>query len=187
MRKVVAAINMTLDAFCDHTAGIADDDLHRHYTEVIRNGDVILYGRKTFQLMEFWPPVVKDPTGNSAIDEFAVAIDNIQKIVFSRTLKKVTWRNTRLAKRGIKEEITALKQAANDGNKDILIGSPGLIADCINLGLIVELQLCIHPVVLGKGLPLFKNIKSKIILKLLKTKTLSSGAVVHYYEPAKNN
>lgn len=184
MRKLIAAINMTLDGFCDHTAGIADDELHQHYDELIRSAGAILYGRITYQLMEFWPTVVKNPTGNKALDEFAVTIDNIPKIVFSHTLKKVEWKSARLAKQGIKEEVLELKQQKG---KDILVGSPSLIVSCMKLNLIDEYQLCIHPVIIGKGLPLFKNINDKTILKLLRTKTLGSGAVVHYYEPAKNN
>ena len=94
MRKLIAAMNMTLDGFCDHTAMIADDDLHRHYDEILSNADTLLYGRITYQLMEsYWPAVVKNPTGNKPIDEFAVLIDNISKIVFSRTLKNVAWKN----------------------------------------------------------------------------------------------
>jgi dihydrofolate reductase len=180
MRKLIAAMNMTLDGFCDHTAGIADDELHQHYNELLKSADTILYGRITYQLMEYWPTVVKNPTGNKAMDEFAVTMDNISKIVFSHTLKNIGWETARLAKQGIKEEVLELKQKPG---KDILVGSPSLIISCMNLDLVDELQLCVHPVILGKGLPLFKNIKNSIDLKLIKTKTFGSGAVVHYYEP----
>jgi dihydrofolate reductase len=183
MRKVIAGINMTLDGFCDHTAGIADDELHQHYNEVLRNGDTILYGRITYQLMEsYWPAVVKNPTGNKSIDEFAVAMDNIPKIVFSHTMKNVEWKTARLAKRDIKEEVLELRQQTGGS---ILVGSPGLIAALTQLGLIDEYQLCVHPIVLGKGLPLFKDINHRIDLRLLKTKTFGSGAIILYYEPAK--
>ncbi|HEY8732972.1 MAG TPA: dihydrofolate reductase, partial [Puia sp.] len=84
MRKLVAAINMTLDGFCDHTAMIADDEIHQHYNELLSNASTLLYGRITYQLMEsYWPSVVKNPTGNKPENEFAVLIDNISKIVFS--------------------------------------------------------------------------------------------------------
>src|SRR5207244_9088558 len=111
MRKLIAAINMTLDGFCDHTGGIADDELHEHYNELIRNAGTLLWGRITYQLMEsYWPLVVKESTGNKPTDEFAVLIDNIPKIVFSRTLKNVDWKNAKLAERGLKEEVLDLKQ-----------------------------------------------------------------------------
>ncbi|MFW9970646.1 MAG: dihydrofolate reductase family protein [Candidatus Odinarchaeota archaeon] len=182
MRKLIAAINMTLDGFCDHTAGIVDDELHQYFTELLNSADTILYGRITYLLMEYWRTVVENPTGNKPMDEFAVAMDNILKIVFSHTLKNVDWKTARVAKRGIKEEVLELKQQPG---KDILVGSPSLIVQCMKLKLIDEYQIVIHPIVLGNGLPLFKNITDKVDLKLLKTKTFGSGAVALYYEPTK--
>ena len=181
MRKLIAAINMTLDGFCDHTALIADDEIHQHYNELLSNADTILYGRITYQLMEsYWPTVVKNPTGNKPMDEFAVIIDNIFKTVFSHTLKNVEWKNAKLAKRDIKEEVLELRQQAG---KDILVGSRSLIVALLNLNLIDEFQLSVQPIIAGKGLPLFKNINDKINLKLLKTKTfISSGSITLYYE-----
>jgi dihydrofolate reductase len=183
MRKLIAAINMTLDGFCDHTAVIADEELHQHYNELLRNADTILFGRITYQLMESsWPAVVKNPTGNKPFDEFAVLIDNISKIVFSRTLKNVDWKNTTLKKEVIKEEVLELKQQAG---KNVLVGSPSLIVTFTQLGVIDEYQLCVHPIVIGSGLPLFKNIKDRVDLELLKTKTFGCGAVTLYYKPTK--
>ncbi len=183
MRKLIAAINMTLDGFCDHTAMIADEEIHQHYNELLSNAGILLYGRITYQLMEsYWPTVVKNPTGNKPMDEFAVLIDNISKIVFSRTLQHVDWKNTKLKKEVIKEEILELKQQAG---KNILAGSPGLIAAFAQLDLIDEYQLGVQPIVLGSGLPLFKNVRDRINLKLLKTKTFGCGAVTLYYEPIK--
>ncbi|HEV8285194.1 MAG TPA: dihydrofolate reductase family protein [Chitinophagaceae bacterium] len=184
MRKLIAAINMTLDGFCDHTAMIADDEIHQHYNELLSSASTVLYGRITYQLMEsYWPTVVKNPTGNKPMDEFAVTIDNIPKIVFSNTLKNVEWKTAKLAKRDIKEEVLELKQQAG---KDILVGSPSLIVTLMNLNLIDEFQLCVHPIILGSGLTsLLKNINDRINLKLLKTKTFSCGAITLYYEPIK--
>lgn len=173
---------MTLDGFCDHTAMIADDELHEHFNELLKNADTLLYGRITYQLMEgYWPAIAKNPTGNKTEDEFAVLIDNISKVVFSHTLKSVDWKNTKLKKDVIKEEILELKQQAG---KNILAGSRGLIVTLTQLGLIDEYQLVVHPVILGKGLPLFENVTNRVNLKLLKTKTFASGAVVLYYKPA---
>jgi len=192
MRKLIAAINMTLDGFCDHTAGIADDEIHQHYNELLSNAGTLIYGRITYQLMEsYWPTVVKNPTGNKPTDEFAVLIDNISKIVFSRTLQHVDWKNTTLKKEVIKEEILELKQSRsqspvdNGGSKNILVGSPSLIVTLMQLDLIDEYQLCVQPIILGNGLPLFKNINDRINLKLLKTKIFGSGSITLYYEPAK--
>lgn len=185
MRKLIAAINMTVDGFCDHTAMTADDEVHQHYNELLASVDTLIYGRITYQLMEsYWPSIVNTPSGNKPMDDFAVLIDNIEKIVFSRTLKDVDWRNTTLKNELIKEEIIALKQSGLGGSKNILVGSPSLIVALAKLSLIDEYQLAIHPIIVGTGLLLFKNIKDRIDLKLLKTKTFGCGAVVHYYVPA---
>lgn len=183
MRKLIAAINMTLDGFCNHTAMISDEEIHEHYNELLSKADTLIYGRITFQLMEsYWPSVVKNPTGNKSTDEFAVLIDNISKIVFSRTLKNVDWKNTELKKEVIKEEILELKQKAG---KNILVGSPSLIVALAQLDLIDEYQLGVQPTVLGSGLPLFKNVNDRIDLKLVKTKSFDCGAIALYYEPTK--
>ena len=183
MRKLIAAINMTLDGFCDHTAMIADDEIHQHYNELLSNADILIHGRITYQLMEsYWPTVVKNPTGNKPTDEFAVLIDNISKIVFSRTLKNVDWKNTKLKREVIKEEVLELRQQA--GN-NILVGSPSLIVALTQLDLIDEYQLSVQPIILGNGLPLLKNINHRINLKLLKTKTFGCGAITLYYERTK--
>ena len=182
MRKLIAAINMTLDGFCDHTTMIADEEIHQHYNELLSNAGTLLYGRITYQLMEsYWPSVVKNPTGNKPMDEFAVLIENISKIVFSHTLKNVDWKNTELKKEVIKEEVLELKQR---GSKNILVGSPSLIVALAQLDLIDEYQLGVQPIIIGRGLPLFKNVKDRINLKLIKSKTFGCGAVALYYEPA---
>jgi dihydrofolate reductase len=185
MRKVIAVMNMTLDGYCDHTAMIADEEIHQHYSELLRSGGTVLYGRITYQLMEYWLTVLKNPTGDKSMDEFAVAIDNIPKIVFSRTLKSVEWKTAKLAKRDLKEEVLELRQSRDGGSKDIFVGSPGLIVALSQLDLIDEYQLGVQPTVLGNGLPLFKNICDRIDLKLLKTKTFGCGALMLYYETVK--
>ena len=183
MRKLIAAINMTIDGFCDHTSGIPDEEIHQHYAELLSNAGVVLYGRITYQLMEFWRTLVETPSGEKSMDDFALVMDNTPKIVFSHTLKNVDWKSAKLAKRPLEEEVSALKQQAG---KDILVGSPSLIVALTKLNLIDEYQLCVHPVIAGSGLPLFKDINNKIILKLIKTKNFSGGAVILYYEPTKN-
>jgi len=173
---------MTIDGFCDHTAGIANEELHQHYADLISNSGTILYGRVTYKLMEYWQTVLKEPTGDKSTDEFAVAIDRIPKIVFSHTLNNVEWDSATLAKRDLKEEVSELKQQSG---KDILVGSPSLIVSLTELHLIDEYQLCVHPVIAGNGLPLFKNISDRTVLKFIKTKTFDCGAVTLYYEPTK--
>ena len=179
MRKVIAAINMTLDGFCDHTAGIPDEEILQHYTELLNEGDAILYGRITYQLMEYWQPLVKNPSGEKTMDDFAVAIDKIPKIVFSHTLKNTEWHSAKLASQPLEEIVRELKQQPG---RDILVGSRSLIVYLANLNLIDEYQLCIHPVIVGKGLSLFEKINDRTIFKLLKTKIFNSGAIILYYK-----
>jgi dihydrofolate reductase len=184
MKKIIAAFNMTLDGVCDHTAGIADEDLHQHYAELINNAGIILYGRTTYGLMQFWQTLLHNPSGNKSMDDFAISIDNIQKLVFSNTLKDTGWPSAALAKRSLEEEVSERKQQPG---KDILVGSRSLIIQLLNSHLIDEFQICIHPVIQGKGLLLFDQVKDRIVLKLTNTKRLRSGATVFYYEPTPGN
>jgi dihydrofolate reductase len=181
MRKLIAAINMTIDGICDHTAGLPDEEIHHYYTELLDNADVILYGRTTYQLMQFWPTLLKNPSDEKSMNDFAIAIEKIPKIVFSHTLKKTDWDSAKLATKTIEETVKELKQQSG---RDILIGSRSLIIQLMKLNLIDQYQLCVHPVVAGNGLPLFENINDRTIFKLIKTKTFSGGAVTLYYEPA---
>ena len=103
MRKVIAAINMTLDGVCDHTVGLVDEELHQHYSELINNSGVILYGRSTYQLMQFWQTLLKNPSGETSMDDFAISIDKIPKLVFSNTLKATAWNSEYLANRPLDE------------------------------------------------------------------------------------
>lgn len=182
MRKVVAAFNMTLNGVCDHTTGVVDEEIHQHYAELIDQGGVVLYGRTTYQLMQFWQELVNHPSGEKAMDDFAHAIDKIQKIVFSNTLKESGWSSARLATKSLPEETQFLKQQEG---KDILVGSRSLIIQLLNNNLIDELQICIHPVLEETGMLLFDQINKRILLKLIKTKVLGSGAIVLYYEPVR--
>jgi dihydrofolate reductase len=180
MSKVIAAINMTLDGFCDHTVILPDEEIHQHYTDLLNDSDVILYGRITYELMEYWQPLAKKTTGEKSMDDFAIAIDKIQKIVFSNKLKNVEWESAKLSSIPIDEMVRELKKQPD---KNILIGSRSLIVNLMNLNLIDEYQICVHPVVVGKGLPLFEKINERITLKLIKTKTFRGGAITLYYEP----
>ena len=130
--------------------------------------------------MEFWRTFLKNPSEEKSMNDFAMAIDKIPKIVFSHTLKNADWKSATIANRGIKETVLELKQQS--GN-DIFIGSRSLIIQLMKLNLIDEYQICVHPVIAGSGLPLFENMNDRTILRLTKTKTFNGGAVALYYEP----
>jgi dihydrofolate reductase len=180
MKKVIAAFNMTLDGICDHTAGLPDEEIHQHYTELLGQGDAILYGRTTYQLMEFWRTFLENPSEEKSMNDFAKAIDKIPKVVFSHTLKNVDWKSATIANRNLKETVLELRQQPGS---DILIGSRSLIIQLMKLNLIDEYQICVYPVVAGNGLPLFEEISDRTILKLVKTKIFQGGAIMLYYEP----
>jgi len=130
-------------------------------------------GRVTYQLFaDYWP---------FSTDAEAPAMNDLPKIVFSRTLEKVEWKNSRLVKKNIAEEVARLKQQAG---KDVaLFGSADLASTFMRLGLIDEIRILVNPVVLGAGNPMFKDIKDRTALTLSKTETLSSGVVMLYYQP----
>lgn len=182
MRKVIASINVTFDGFCDHTSGIANPELHDHFTALLNNAGTVLYGRTTYQLMEdFWPTLISKPTGDAHMDDFAAAIDKVEKILFSRTVQSVGWRNSRLATKDLKTEVLGLRQQTG---KDIVVGSPSLILQLTQLKLIDEYQLVVHPVITSKGLRLFEDLAEPVSLTLLKTETLkTAGHVIFYYTP----
>jgi len=84
MRKVIAAMNMSVDGYCDHTLGVPDEELHQHYTDLLQNSDIALYGRITYQLMESWKTILENPSEKSSMNDFAVAIDRIPKLFFPK-------------------------------------------------------------------------------------------------------
>lgn len=180
MRKVIAAFNMTLNGVCDHTTGIPSEDLHQHYADLLNNAGVILYGRTTYELMQFWKTLLENPSGKKSMDDFAISIDKIPKLVFSNTLKDTNWDSAKLSDRPLIEKVLELIQQSG---KDILVGSRSLIIQLLNSNLIDEFQICIHPIIEGQGLRLFDQIKDRIMLKLINTKSLTSGATIIYYEP----
>ncbi len=169
---------MTLDGFCDHTAIVPDEEIHHHYEELLGEGGAILYGRVRYELMKYWQPLVENPSGDKSMDDFAVAMEKIPKIVFSHNLKDTEWDSARLSNQTLEEEVLELKQQSG---KDIFVGSRSLIIQLMKLNLIDEYQLCVHPVIAGGGLPLFENMGDRTILKLIKTKTFGGGAIMLYY------
>lgn len=182
MRKVIAAFNMTLDGVCDHTTGIPSEDLHQHYSDLLNNSGVVLYGRATFELMQYWKTILQNPSGKKSMDDFAISIDKVPKLVFSNTLKDTNWDSAEISDKPLNEKVIELTKQSG---KDILVGSRSLIIQLLNSNLIDEFQICVHPIIEGKGLKLFDQIKHRILLKLLKTKTLKSGSTVFYYEPTR--
>jgi len=181
MRRVVFAINITADGYCNHTDMIADDALHEYFTRLLRNGNLILFGRVTYQLMvPYWPDVAKNQSENEATNEFARVFDSLDKVVFSTTLQQVEGKNTRIVRANLAEEVLALKQQPG---KDICIGSLSLASQLSERGLIDEYRFVVHPVVAGKGPRLFETVKPQetFQLDLIGLETFQSGVVALHY------
>ena len=180
MRKLVYAINVTLDGFANHEAAVADDELHEFYTGLLREADAVIYGRVIYELMaSYWPFAADNPSSTPSEIEFANELNAIPKIVFSKTLAGVEWNNARLSKANAVEEVLKLK---GQPGKDLLIGGLSLASTFVNFGLIDEYWFLIQPIVLGSGKPLFKDLHKKVPLKLIETKTFKSGVVVLHYQ-----
>ena len=183
MRKLVFAINTTLDGCCDHTKFNPDDETLEYFTQLLREADTFVYGRKTYELMvPYWPDVAKNPSEQSKEDyEFAQAFDAVNKIiVFSRSLDSPEGNKTRIVRTGLRDEILKLKQ---EEGKNILTGGVSIPSQLVRLGLIDEYHFVVHPIVLGEGRRLFEgvNLKEKLQLKLIESKIFKSGCVALRY------
>lgn len=189
MRKLVLFMHMSLDGFAaDTNRGLDfltyDGELQQWADELVKTVGSPVYGRTTYQLMEsYWPTVLKDPNAGKRSLEHAQWVENVPKIVFSRTLNEVSWNNTQLIKDNVAEEVNKLKQ--QPGKDLVIFGSPGLSAAFMNMGLIDEYKLTVHPIILGSGISVFTNNKTRSRLKLLDSKTLQSGVVTLHYEGLK--
>lgn len=185
MRKIIWLTHVSLDGFVAGPNGEIDwiyleDELFEDGHAVIKTADTALYGRVTYQLMEnYWPTAAKSPTATKHDIDHANWVNPALKIVFSRSLKKTDWQNTRIIKGQVAEEIGNLKN--QPGKNMILFASPSLASTFIDHDLIDEYWFNISPVILGKGKPLFENINNMRKLKLLGTKTYKTGVVnLHY-------
>lgn len=192
MRKIIATEFYTLDGLMSDPKDEMDwvlndfsEDLGKYEDDIYDNADTLLLGRVTFKIFEgYWPQVLENPSAPEGDVKMANKINNIMKIVFSKTLQKVEWKNSRLIHEINPEEIMEMKK--QNGKDMLIVGSAEITQQFTNLGLIDELHLLIHPVVLSKGKPLFKNLNDKHNLKLLETKTFKNGVVGLFYQIDKN-
>jgi dihydrofolate reductase len=182
MRNVIYGINLTLDGCCDHTKLNADDEIHEYYTHHMRDIDLLVFGRKTYELMvPFWPDVAKNESGQTkAMNDFAQAFDSKQIIVFSQSLDTAEGKNTRIVHGNLQDEILKLKQ---EQGKDILIGGVSIPSQLIELGLVDEYIFVVQPMVVGEGRRLLDDISlpEKLQLRLVESKIFKSGSVALRY------
>jgi len=181
MRKLIFAINTTLDGCVDHTKQFADDETHEFFTQLMQDVDLQVFGRKTYQLMvPFWPEVAKSQSMTKASNEFARAFVSINKIVFSRTLDRVEDKSTRIVRTDLRDEILKLKQ---EPGKNILVGGVDIPSQLIELGLVDEYRFVVGPIVAGEGRRLLEGVSlpERLQLKLVDSKIFKSGCVALRY------
>jgi dihydrofolate reductase len=160
---------------------IADDAVHEYFTRLLRKADLLIFGRKTYQLMvPYWPDVARNQSENEATNEFARVFDSLDKVVFSTTLKQVEGKNTRIVRADPAEEVLALRQQPG---KDICIGSLSIASQLSERGLIDEYRFVVHPVVAGRGPRLFETVKpqDRLQLDFFGLETFQSGVVALHY------
>ena len=186
MRKIILMMSVSLDGFVEGPEReldwqLVDDELHSHFNEELGAMGAFLDGRVTYELMAgFWPTADTDPSSTGPMVEFARIWREMPKIVYSRTLERAGW-NTTIVREVVPEEVMALK--AEDGG-DLVLGGADLAATFMRHDLIDEYRLYVHPVVIGRGKPLFRPSDARIDLRLAETRTFGSGVVLLRYEAA---
>jgi len=189
MRKIVAIENVTLDGFADSQEGLGfewtarayDGEVDRFSNEHVRaDVDTAMYGRATYLGMQgFWSKMLDSPDATPTERAHAEWVNNVGKVVFSTTLESADWANSRLITGNVADEVATLK--AGPGGTIAIYASPKLVHGFINLGLIDEFRILVHPTTLGRGTPLFHD-KAKLDLELLESKAFDSGAVYVRYQ-----
>jgi dihydrofolate reductase len=186
MGKIILHENITPEGYCDHRAFVADTELMQSVNELLGTVDKALFGRSTFQLFEnYWPSVWQNKNAPDPDVEFAGLMENIEKIVISRTIKNSSWQNTRILQKLNPSEIRSLKEMSE--HNMIVFGSLNLATQLIRLGLIDEYYFIVQPMIYGSGGRLFNNggLDEHQYLKLIDTKIYRSGAVSIHYQIGK--
>jgi dihydrofolate reductase len=183
MRKVIFDMSVSVDGFVEDAGGDfgwadPDTELHQHFNDRESPIDTYLYGRRMYELMTaYWPTADQDPSAPAVVREYARIWKTKKKFVFSRTLMEAGW-DFQLIKGDIAEEINKMK--AQPGG-DMSVGGPNLASAFMRFGLIDEYCLFIHPVILGGGKPMFPELRDKINLRLVETRTFGSGVIFLKY------
>jgi dihydrofolate reductase len=179
MGLLTFGLNVTLDGCCDHREGIADDELHDYFTQLMDAAGAMLWGRVTYELMESaWPAVARDENAPRAMREWARKLEAKPKYVVSASRRDFPWNNTFRIEGDLREAVMELKEKTPQG---VLVGSLTLSSALERLGLIDEYRLVVHPVLAGHGPTLFQGLEPSRRLELVSTNRLKSGQVALHY------
>jgi len=181
MRNVIFAINITLDGCVDHTHQLGGEETHEYFARLLREVDLLVFGRKTYELMvPFWPDVARNQNMDKASNEFARAFDALNKLVFSRSLERAESKNTKIVRTSPRDEILKLKQ---EQGKGILLGGVDIPSQLIELGLVDEYRFFVNPIVAGEGRRLLEGVSlpESLQLKLVESRIFKSGCVALRY------
>src|SRR5271167_1523875 len=181
MRKLIYTINVTIDGCCDHTKMVPDEEVLGYGAQLVRDAGLLVYGRKTYQLMvPCWPDIAKSQSETKADIEFAQTFVSKKKIVFSRSLASAEDENTRIVRTDLRDEILKLKQ--EQGN-NILVGGVDIPSQLIELGLVDEYHFVVGPTLAGAGRRLLEGVSlpEKLQLKFVESKFFKSGSVALHY------
>lgn len=182
MKRIIASEMITLDGYFAGPNGEIDwffwsEEMEKSAIDLISTVDTLLFGRVTYELMASYWPSASPPTEDPIIID---KMNNLPKIVFSKTMERVEWKNTRLIKEITSEEI--LKMKKQPGKNMVIYGSGSIVSTFMNMGLIDEYHLFVNPVILGVGKPLFKSTKDRHNLELVNTKVFTNGVVLLDYQ-----
>jgi len=179
MRKVVLMMSVSIDGFVagphGHAGALPEpDELKRWKLERVRQAGTHIMGRVTYEEMAaFWP---------TSTDDYAAPMNEIPKVVFSKTLDEATWPESSIARGDLADEIATLRR--QPGGEIIAWGGAGFAQSLSRTGLVDEYVLVIHPVAFGGGLPMFQDLRDALRLELLEARTFDTGTVLHIYEPS---
>ncbi len=194
MRKLYLFMSLSLDGYFegpnhDIYWHKVDEEFNKFAIEQLKGTDLFLWGRRIYQLMEaYWPKAAEDPSTSRDDREIAQLMNGTEKLVFSRTLDKVAetrnWKSVRLVHEFNPREIRRLKERPG---KDISVGGPDLASSFVREGLIDEFRFMINPVALGEGTPIFRGMKGRMSLELVRTRKFDSGNILLYYKPVRQS
>ncbi len=179
MGLLTFAINITLDGCCDHTVGIADDELHDYFTGLMDDAGAMLWGRTTYEMMESaWPAIARDEKAPRAQREWAAKLDAKPKYVVSTTRRDYSWENTIHVQGDLREAVQQIKEKTPAG---VLVGSLKLGAELQRLDLIDEYRLVVHPIIAGHGPRLFDGLADSRQLDRVSVKTFKGGQTAMHF------